>query len=263
MNSRVSIVFCTCDSYSDLWDGFFRLFKKYWPEYDGEIIFNTDSIEYSYDGLNIVNVPHYEGESKAWSDMFARAIKMCKYNNILLILEDFYFMDYVNNKSFEDTVNAMENNKNIVSITYFKEPGYVRNSLILPQFMERKQFSLYKMTAHITLYKKDFLLSILKKGESAWEFEINGTVRSWFRKGKFLCMKPGKKPIIPYEGDFVRLGKFLRSPKEYFENVEGITFSDKRETIETLTVNSNKVTKVIRIVINLFKALLSFFKPNT
>lgn len=77
-NNDVSMIFCTCDAYSDLWDGFFKLFKKYWPEWDGEIIFNTDGLEYSYDGLNIINVPHNEGDSRAWSDMFAKALRLCK-----------------------------------------------------------------------------------------------------------------------------------------------------------------------------------------
>ena len=54
MDKDVTMIFCTCDAYADLWENFFILFKKYWPDFDGEIIFNTESKSYSNEGLNIV-----------------------------------------------------------------------------------------------------------------------------------------------------------------------------------------------------------------
>ena len=89
MNTNVSVVFCTCDKYEDLWDNFFRLFKKYWPEFDGEIVFNTDTKRYAVDGLHIVysETPH---ESFAWSNMLAHCLKACTYDKVLIVLDDFY-----------------------------------------------------------------------------------------------------------------------------------------------------------------------------
>ena len=242
MACEFSIIFCTCDSYSDLWDGFFYLFKKYWPDFDGEIIFNTDKIEYTYNGLNIVNVKHEEGANMSWSDMLNRALDLCKYEEILLILEDFYFLNRVKHKKVLDTVEVMKKNNNIVSITYLNEPGAYRKSDVLKGFDYRKHFSLYKMTAHMTLYKKAFLKKILRSNENAWQFEINGTVRSWLLPGDFLCMEKGGEPIIPYDGDFVRLGKFIKERKEYYEINENIVFSNKRGILENFYDHKENVT---------------------
>ena len=261
-NNGVSIVFCTCDAYSDLWDGFFLLFKKYWPEWSGEIIFNTDSLEYYYEGLNIINLPHKKGESRAWSDMFARALKACKNDKILLILDDFYFMDYVDHKKWLHTVDIMEQDPKIKSITYLYELGGYESVSPIEGFWMRKHFSLYKITAHLTLYRRDYLLSILRKGESAWDFEINGTVRAWLKGGKFLCMKRGGQPIIPYDGDFVRHGMFVEKNRLYFEEKEKIVFSDKRKSVKSFNENYTSKGKSIKKLSYGLKALPSIFKSK-
>lgn len=261
-NNKVSMVFCTCDAYSDLWDGFFKLFKKYWPEWDGEIIFNTDSLEYSCEGLDIVNIPHQEGESKAWSDMLARALKMCRNDKILLVLDDFYFMNYVDNKKWLHTVEVMDQDLSIKSITYLYELGGYQSVSPIEGFWMRKHFSLYKITAHLTLYRRDYLLSILRQGESAWDFEINGTVRSWMKGGKFLCMEKGGQPIIPYDGDFVRHGMFVEKNKRYFEEKEGIVFSDKRKSVESFNENYTSKGKFLKKMSYGLKALPSIFKQK-
>ena len=259
-NNDVSMIFCTCDAYSDLWDGFFKLFKKYWPEWDGEIIFNTDGLEYSYDGLNIINVPHNEGDSRAWSDMFTKALRLCKNEKILLVLDDFYFMDYVDHKRWLHTVDIMNQNPKIQSITYLYEHGGYKSTSPIEGFWMRKHFSLYKITAHLTLYRRDYLLSILRKGESAWDFEINGTVRSWFKGGIFPCMEKSGQPIIPYDGDFVRHGMFIEKNRQYFEEKEGIVFSDKRKSVESFNENYTSKGKTLKKLFYGIKALPSIFK---
>lgn len=239
-------------------------FKWYWPEWNGEIIFNTDSLEYTCEGLNIINVPHTEGESRAWSDMFARALRICRNDKILLVLDDFYFMDYVDHKKWLHTVEVMESNPKIKSITYFYELGGYESMTPIDGFWKRKHFALYKMTAHLSLYRRDYLLSILKRGENAWEFEINGTVRSWLKPGTFLCMKKGGNPIIPYDGDFVRHGVFLEQNKRYFEEKEGIVFSSNRKSVASYQEikQTSKGNRLFKMLSYGMKALPSFFKQK-
>ena len=40
MNKRCDVVILTCDSYSDIWEPFFKLKNKYWPDckYDTYLI---------------------------------------------------------------------------------------------------------------------------------------------------------------------------------------------------------------------------------
>ena len=151
----------------------------------------------------------------------------------------------------------------MASVTYLREPGVSRPEKVLPGFFRRKQFSLYKMTAHITLYRKDYLRALLKKDESAWEFEVNGTIRSWFKRGIFLCPENNDGAVFPYDFAGWSLcvkGKYYGPVKRYFEDKEGLVFSEVRQTIEQLpTASGGKLSKKLMY---LTKGLLSVFREN-
>ena len=53
-HSNFSILVNTTDSFSDCWNPFFKLFKKYWPNYGGKIYLNTEIKDFKYEGLNII-----------------------------------------------------------------------------------------------------------------------------------------------------------------------------------------------------------------
>lgn len=254
-----SIIFNTCDAYSDLWDGFFYLFKKYWPEYNGEIIFNSEQKKYFDPDLDIVNVEN--NGDLSWSERLANAIKQAKSDYILLMMDDFYLKDHVLNNEFETTVDFMMKNKNIKSITYMNEPGIKCENPIdgLNGFFVRNHFANYKMTAHISLYEKKYLLNILRKGESAWDFEINGTFRSWLKRGAFLCPKKNGDFIFKYDyGALVVRDMFYSPVKEYFEQKENIVFSASRQITDKMFdkkggINFGRFKYPIRAFLSLFK----------
>ena len=52
--SSFSIFVSSSDNYSDIWDVFFDMFKKMWPEYNGQIYLQTQEKEYQHEGLNII-----------------------------------------------------------------------------------------------------------------------------------------------------------------------------------------------------------------
>ena len=163
-NNNVSLIFCTCDAYADLWENFFLLLKKYWPEFDGEIILNTESKAFQYAGFSISQALNC-GKEVSWSQRLAMALDRASNPYVLIILEDFYLKAPVDHDAFCRTLAYMQANPNVASVTYLREPGVSKPEPAFPGFFRRKQFSLYKMTAHITMYRKDYLRKLLKKTE--------------------------------------------------------------------------------------------------
>lgn len=258
--NNVSLVFCTCDAYSDLWENFFLLLERYWPEFDGEIILNTESKIFQYGGYSI-SQPLNCGKEISWSERLSLSLKRAKNPYVLIVLEDFYLKAPVDHKAFLETLAYMQEHPDVASITYLREPGIARTQYDLPGFYLRKQFSLYKMTAHITLYRKDYLQSVLKKKESAWEFEVNGTIRSWLRRGKFFCPPNNENVIFPYDfGSLILRGKYYGPVKRYFEKKEGLDFLADRETIEMLP--SGGKASLGKKMHYLIRGILSYFKEN-
>lgn len=260
INDKVSMIFCTCDAYADLWENFFVLLKKYWPEFDGEIILNTESKVFQYEGYAI-SQPLNCGKQLSWSERLSLSLRRAQNPYVLIMLEDFYLKAPVNHKRFIETLEYMKAHSDVASITYLREPGASRVQKELPGFCVRKQFCLYKLTAHITLYRKEYLLSLLKKGESAWEFEVNGTFRSWFRWGKTLCPPDNRSAIFPYDfGSLILRGKYYGPVKRYFEKRENLVFLTNRETVETFFVSTKaSLSKKLHYLI---KGMLSFLKEN-
>lgn len=175
------------------------------------------------------------------------------------MLDDFYLKAPVKNDSFIDTLEYMKSNPSVASVTYLSEPGAKSSAIGLKGFYYRNQYALYKMTAHITLYRRDYLLSVLRKNESAWEFEVNGTVRSWFKRGKFLCPKDKSAYIFPYDfGALVIRGSFVRPIKERFEKYEGCIFTNGRPVLEE--IEFKKPGNIFKKLCYLIKGILSTFK---
>lgn len=260
LSNGVSMIFCSCDAYSDLWENFFSLLKKYWPEFDGEIILNTESKSFRYDGFTI-SEPLHCGKNVSWSQRLAWALDRAKNPLVLIVLEDFYLKAPVNHAAFCKSLAYMRANPKVAGITYLREPGISKPEKALPGFFRRKQFSIYKMTAHISLYRKDYLRSLLKKNESAWEFEVNGTIRSWFKPGACLCPQNNNDAVFPYDfGSLILRGKYYGPVKRRFEKAEGIAFSDFRETIEQWPVGGHGSAR--KKLMYFMKGLLSVFKEN-
>ena len=256
----VTIVFCTCDAYADLWENFFILLEKYWPECSAEIILNTETKSFQYKHFRI-SEPLNCAKNISWSDRLSISLKRVKTPYVLMMLDDFYLKAPVDHGRFLETLEYMKSNPGVASITYLKEPGIRKSRLDLPGFNDRSQFSLYKMTAHITLYRKDYLQSILKKDETAWEFEVNGTIRSWFRKGSFLCPPNNMRAVFPYDyGSLCVRGRYYGPVKRYFEEWENFSFDTCRETIESLPQHNGAST--VKKINYLLKGLLSLFKEN-
>ena len=75
MNREFSILINTTDSFSDCWEPFFKLFCKYWPDYDGKIYLNTETKTFNYKNLNIISVQNGL-KNGTWSQCFEYAVKI-------------------------------------------------------------------------------------------------------------------------------------------------------------------------------------------
>ena len=80
-----SVLFLTCDKNEDLWAPFFHLFKKYWPQYRGNIYLNTETKSFFQKDINIRVLNHCYGKNDRW----AKRLKDC-----LKSIDDDYVIYY-------------------------------------------------------------------------------------------------------------------------------------------------------------------------
>ena len=243
MESNCVILVRSCDKYKDAWEPFFRLFYLYWPKCPFKIYLITESIEY-INNLGITTL--CGGEGKTWSELTIWALKQLKSEIVLFFLEDFFLMSLVNPELVFKGLETMLNNKDIGVISfnpdiqlkklhYWKLEGQYDDD-----FYILGKESQYRVNAQANLWNRNFFLSLLRKPENAWEFEVYGTMRAKRSKRIFLWHPPDDLLVFDYKidekfGYGIKQGKWLPRNKELFEehdihvNFENLGWTDVSE----------------------------------
>lgn len=262
LNEEITIVFCTCDAFSELWDGFFKLLKKYWPDCKCKIILNTESIPFKYEGLNISEPLNCEKDT-SWSLRLKKSLEKVETEKVLIFLDDFYLKSEVNTSIIEQCVIRMNEDSNLKSFVFAWQPGKNKN-IDDGLFEERGRFAPYRINAQVALWNKDYLYEILRENESAWEYEVNGSFRSIFKKGTLLSLKKGVPLVFDYDFGFLIIrGKYNLDLIKYFYEKEQIEFNlNNREEFkpQNIVSNSNSIKRIKRVGTYALKAMLSIFK---
>lgn len=225
-----SILVNTTDSFEDCWFPFFTLFKNYWSDYKGRIYLNTETKEYSHTGLDIIPI---KNNQKSWSDCLIFALQQIKEEYVLYLQDDYFIKDLVKNKLVDKYLILMiENNIDCLHLTDQHGPGPFHTCGI-SDLLEVDKKAKYRISCQAGLWKKSALLEYLLKGESGWNFEIYGTMRSRYIN-HFFCtidrniIKLDKYEIIPYIFTGIIYGKWKPEVVHLFEkNQISVDFSQR------------------------------------
>ena len=103
-----SILINTTDNFKDCWFPFFTLFKKYWPDYSGNIYLNTETKVYAHEGLNIISIQnniYTPDNSITWSECLIKALQVIDDEIILYMQEDYILKSFVKSDLIEKFCN--------------------------------------------------------------------------------------------------------------------------------------------------------------
>lgn len=117
------------------------------------------------------------GDDPSWSDSLIKGVSQIKQEYVFMFLEDLFLVEPVDTGKVLEVFDwAVTNNVNYLR-TYLmtnNKPDKPCNQFV--GSLSKK--TIYRASTVMVLWKKQVLLDLLKPGESAWEFEIKGTVRS-------------------------------------------------------------------------------------
>lgn len=222
LRDDLSIVYSTCDAYSSLWPGFFILLMRYWPNCDLPIIFNTESIHYRHQDLN-VSEPVYCSQDTPWSKRLRLALEKVQTEYVLLMLDDFYLKSRVDVLAIEECIREMKRDPDCSGFTFAWQPGpnYETEICGSKGYEVRGRFARYRINAQISIYRLSYLKRILRDCETPWQFEVNGSFRSSLFGGKLYSVKKDRPLIFDYDHGFLIIrGKLNKKVQEYFNMQE-------------------------------------------
>lgn len=190
------IFLSSADSYSDVWDLFFSLFKKYWPEYDGTIYLNTQEKEIKVDGLNIICTKL--GHLGSFGIEMRACLDRIPSDDVILMLIDFILMDKVNDEKIKEYFDFYKkNNLDTLNFKYYKSINQFETNnadLIMVAPPARHVFFNYQ----IAFWKKSVLYQMVLPHENPWTSEWFGTKRAEKMKIKQALVKENIESPINY-----------------------------------------------------------------
>lgn len=168
------------DGYTDVWNGFFKRFEKFWPDCPYPRYLGCNQKTADYKDLTIL---HTKGMPD-WSTGVIEHLSQIKEDYILLLLEDYYLSKKVDT----DLIETMFGYVKTLDLAYLSLFAYPPTDTAIqgyPLIGFNSQAMQNRMNTQAAIWKKEVLIDLLRKGESPWEFEINGSARSNRYAGQF------------------------------------------------------------------------------
>lgn len=111
-----------------------------------------------------------------WSDSLLKLLDNIPYRYFILMLEDYWLYDYVDMNKISNLQGLMADDVLRIDLSG-NRASYKAAKEIEPGIVETPEGTPYQMSFQAAIWHKENLRKVLKKGESPWESEVNGTKR--------------------------------------------------------------------------------------
>jgi hypothetical protein len=167
----VAILVASCDRYRDLWAPFFSLFRRYWPDCPFRVYLLSNTVPSSYPRVTSILV----GKDESWSDSLSRALQRLEQEYVLLFIDDLLLIEKVDTSAVMEVLrDFVARDGNYLRMNPIPKPDHILNCLL--GSVSKK--TIYRTATVSSVWKRRTLLALLVRGESAWDFETRGTIRS-------------------------------------------------------------------------------------
>ena len=230
---KVAILVNSCDKYEDAWFPFFKLFYKYWPDCAYDIYFNTEHKNFSFEGLTIKTLNLLRGSNTSWSKRLLSCLKRIKEDYVLFFLEDFFFLDYVNESELNKAIIWLDNNRDVSCFQFYPNQQLLSfDDHRFEDYVQRDVKGKWWLRCQATLWRRKHLIMYINPYESAWQFEEYGTNVAKLYNKKFYNLNNREKMPFKYnvdrvEGYGIYEGQWLESNLKLFKK-ENISVDFKR-----------------------------------
>jgi len=214
-NNNIALIVVSCDKYQDLWEPFFHLFFKYWPDCPYQIYLTSNTLTYPDERVSPILI----GPDSDYSSNLLNIIGQVNKPWIILWFEDCFLTGQLDTKRFV----------RLISLAQSKDVGYFKLTVDVPVVYTKSKneeiapipkYVKYRSGIGLALYKKETLIKLLKPGETAWEHDKSS--RSNLLEDKFYGLSSflRKNPLIPVINSVIK-GHWAYKMKRFFKS-EGL-----------------------------------------
>lgn len=228
MSSKIPLIVSSCDKCSDLWQPFFTLVRKNWTEFDRKVYLCTDSKNFEYEDIDI-ECPLRMSQGSTWSENLMALLNQIKDDYVLFMLDDFWLKTKVDIEQLNRCEKIIKSDPDVgfICLIYQQEPSTENPiSRNYPDLIEYGRNTPYRVTTQAGLWRRDYLLSLLRKHESAWWFEMFGSKRS--RSSDYHSYVVEKSVFSYDDGGVLFRGCYVEEYIRFFKDNKNIYINPKR-----------------------------------
>ncbi|MGI8955856.1 MAG: hypothetical protein ACR2II_02935 [Chthoniobacterales bacterium] len=172
--SSVALLVSSCDAFFDAWRPFHAFFEKFWGDCPLEMFLLTNALKVHSPRMRGIAV----GEDRGWSSNLLFALEQIAHPYVLYFQEDYFLTAPVERTQLaRDFTEAMELGAD--SICFRARSKFDAGFRPLnDRFGIVPLSSEGRTRCQVTLWKRSALQSILREGETAWNFEARGSART-------------------------------------------------------------------------------------
>ncbi len=172
--SSVALVVSSCDAFFDVWRPFYAFLEKFWGDcpLDGFLLTNELEVHSSW----IRSIP--VGKDRGWSSNLLFALRQITHPYLLYFQEDYFLTAPIDRLQLaRDFAEVMETDADSLCFRARSEsdPGF---QPLNERYGVVPLDSDGRTRCQVTLWKRSALQSILREGETAWNFEARGSART-------------------------------------------------------------------------------------
>lgn len=172
--SSVAVVVSSCDAFFDAWRPFHAFLEKFWGDCPLNIFLLTNELEIRSPRMRSIAL----GKDRGWSSTLHSALEQIAHPYLLYFQEDYFLTGPVDRRQlaldFAQVIEADADSLCFRARSKF-DPGF---QPLNERYGIVPLNSKGRTRCQVTLWKKSALQSILREGETAWNFEARGSART-------------------------------------------------------------------------------------
>lgn len=160
----MKLVVLSCDKYEPCWKPFFTLLDKYYPHHP-ETVLITETKDCPYCKTIKINSP-------IWSERFREGLKQIKDNEVLIMLDDFFIRQPVDEKRINEAENLLKTSVGIACFNFeinYRTPVFYG---LGSSWDIQANNQIYLNSCQPSIWDRNILIDRLQHNQNAQEWEV-------------------------------------------------------------------------------------------
>ena len=206
---EASVLVLSCDRYADLWQPFFTLFHRYWPDCPYPVYLGTN--ELAYDETEVTSLQ--AGEDRGWAVGAHAVLAQIPTRYVIVLLEDYLLTAPADTARIAELV-GLASDDGLGCLRLAPVPGAAVELPGLPGVGELPRGAPYRVSLQAAVWDVRTLGALILDGESPWLLETAGSQRSNLRDEAFLSVTQDAAWPLPYLATAIVRGRWIREGVE-------------------------------------------------